>query len=111
MKCIYCEFDFIEGMKFQVGKEKEGIWEYLDGELENTDMLHMVVGSSTQFLAVDFYAKKHNCKLKAFIPDENCPGKLIKVQGEDLCKAHYYLNKEYIDLHNEFELFEEDRSE
>lgn len=58
MKYIYCKFDFIKGMKFQVGKEKEGVWEYLDRELENADMVHIVVGSPTQFLAVDYFAKK-----------------------------------------------------
>ena len=112
---IICTFDFVNGMKFPVGKEREGIWNYLDEEFNTykTYCVSLNIGSCTQFLAVEYYAKKYNYELVAFIPDENNPEKLIKVEGEDLYKASYYLNKEFIHLYNEFELFEceKDKSE
>ena len=99
-KIIYAVVDYITGCKFKVGQEKEGIFSKLDEDFENADMVVITLGSPAQLVAAELYAKKHNYTLKVRLQDGGL------VEGEDLCKAHYEVNKEYIDLANELDELE-----
>lgn len=103
-KKIILIIDFIYGCKFQVGEEKKGIYQKLDNAFEDCDVITITVGSSTQLLAAEMYAIEHNCSFKVKLHNGEF------VEGEDLCKAHYEANHEYISLSNEYELLK-DKSE
>ncbi len=76
----------------------------LDNKLVKGEDVHITLNSPLQLLAVDYYAIKNNCILEVKIPTETNGFKVVS--GENLYEAHYYLNKEYIDLENEFSKFE-----
>ena len=104
IKKIICDIDYAGGEHFPVGETKNKLWELLDNKLVKGEDVHITLNSPLQLLAVDYYATKNNCVLEVKIPTETNGFKVVS--GENLCEAHYYLNKEYIDLENEFSKFE-----
>jgi len=105
-KKIICDIDYAGGEHFPIGETKNKLWELLDNKLVKGEDIHIILNSPLQLLAVDYYALKNNCILEVKIPTETNGFEVVS--GENLYKAHYYLNKEYIRLSDEMSKLEDE---
>lgn len=88
MRTITCHLDAVNGLHFPFQRECEGVREYLGDHDEIT------VGSPTQLLALDVICEREGYHLDVHLPD----GRVATNEGNGLCPAHEYVNREYIFL-------------
>ena len=103
MKTINCIIDFEGGPHYQVGKEKDKVFDMLRTQLKNHDSILFTVGSLTQFIAVDLYSKINEYKLNVYISPS---GSILDFQEFELQKAHAYINEEYIKISADLDAFD-----